>query len=228
MRHINMTLGMIMVLALISNVAAGQELGEVIDLPEVDRTEGGQFYDLLFRRHSVRSFSEDPMDMRELSRLLFSGQGITRANRFRTVPSGGAQYPIDIYVLVGDVEGLDAGIYKYVPQGHRLERVSNEDRRRQMGSAALGQDWLADAPVVLVICAEYRRITGRYGERGERYAIIESGCTAQNISLESEDLGLGTVLIGAFHDRSVAQLIEAPDGVEPLLIMPIGTPTEGE
>ncbi len=229
MRHIYRTLVLtILVVLFFSNMAAAQAVGGVVDLPEVDRTEGGPFYDLLFRRKSVRSFADEPMDMRQLSRLLFSGQGITRDNRFRTVPSGGAQYPIDIYVLVGDVEGLETGIYKYVPQGHRLERVNAEDRRRQMGTAALGQDWLADAPVVLVICAEYRRITGRYGERGERYAIIESGCTAQNISLMSVDLGLGTVLVGAFHDRSVAQLIEAPDGVEPLLIMPIGTPAEEE
>ncbi len=204
--------------------AGNGEVGQMIDLPAVDRQEGGAFFDLLFRRQSTRSFEDESIDLPQLSRLLFAGQGITRDDRFRTVPSGGAQYPIDIYVVAGDVEGLDAGIYRYVPHGHLLERIADEDRRTALAEASLSQDWMAAAPVMLVISAEYSRITGRYGERGERYAVIESGCTAQNISLECADLGLGATVVGAFHDERVARLIEAPEGVAPLMIMPIGVP----
>jgi SagB-type dehydrogenase family enzyme len=81
---------------------------------------------------------------------------------------------------------------------------------------------MARAPLSIVICAEYRRITGKYGSRGERYAIVESGHMAQNIFLQSMALGLQAAVVGAFTDAEVQRVLRVESGVGPLLVMPVG------
>jgi SagB-type dehydrogenase family enzyme len=157
--------------------------------------------------------------------LLWAAQGITDRNRgFRSAPSGGALYPLDVYVVAGKggVEGIGAGIYRYLPQKHVLEKLGDGDRRERLAQAALQQTWIGEAPVVFVITAEYSRITGKYGQRGIRYAQIEIGHVGQNIFLQAEALKLRTGIVGAFYDDKVAETIEAPDKHEPMLIMPVG------
>jgi SagB-type dehydrogenase family enzyme len=176
-------------------------------------------------RRTVRAFRPDPLGMPQLSQLLWAAQGITDERRgFRAAPSGGALYPLDVYAVVGErgVEGLRAGIYRYHPAGHRLEIISTEDRRREVAGAALSQMWIATAPVIFVITAEYERITRTYGERGVRYAHIEVGHVGQNIFLQAGALGLEAGIVGAFRDASVAEAIEAPKEHEPLIIIPVG------
>jgi SagB-type dehydrogenase family enzyme len=82
--------------------------------------------------------------------------------------------------------------------------------------------WMAKAPVSMVMTAEYRRITSKYGERGVRYAMIEAGHVAQNIFLQAEALGMGAGIVGAFHDNEVIQVMKIPLSHEPLIIMPVG------
>jgi SagB-type dehydrogenase family enzyme len=176
-------------------------------------------------RRTIRAFRTDPLGMDQLSQLLWAAQGVTDERRgFRAAPSGGALYPLDVYAVVGEggVVGLGSGIYLYYPASHRLELISKGDRRREVAKAALSQMWIARAPVIFVITAEYERITRTYGERGVRYAHIEVGHVGQNILLQAGAVGLGAGIVGAFRDASVAEAIGAPKEHEPLIILPVG------
>lgn len=176
-------------------------------------------------RRTVRAFGPDSLSIVQLSQLLWAAQGTTDARRgLRAAPSAGALYPLDIYVVVGKggVEALAAGVYRYRPANHGLEVVDKEDRRKDVAHAALTQMWIATAPVIFVITAEYGRITSKYGERGVRYAHIEVGHVGQNIFLQAEALKLVAGIVGAFRDASLADAIGAPKGQEPLIIIPVG------
>jgi SagB-type dehydrogenase family enzyme len=176
-------------------------------------------------RRTVRSYISKPITLEHLSQILWAAQGITEDPGFkRAAPSAGALYPIDVYAAVGQgsVEGLREGVYHYGPSGHLLEEQSRADAREDIAKAALGQIWAAGAPVILVLTAEYRRITVKYGERGKRYAMIEVGHIGQNIFLQCGALGLSAGIIGAFNDNKVARAMRVMKHHEPLVLMPIG------
>ena len=205
----------------------GQTNQESIDLPKIKSMENGSLTDLLYQRRSVRNFSPGEITLDQVSRILFSAQGITRQNRFRTVPSAGALYPLEVYLVTGSVQGLEAGVYAYRPHGHELIQVSSGDRREELAGQCYGQMWVAEAQAVVVICAVYDRVTGKYGQRGERYAHIEAGCAAQNVSLTGYSLGLGSTVVGAFSDKGVAEVVQAAGREEkPLVVMPVGLMSE--
>jgi SagB-type dehydrogenase family enzyme len=176
-------------------------------------------------RRTIRDFKERILSLAHLSQLLWAAQGITdSAMGRRAAPSGGALYPLDIYVVIGEngVEKIEAGVYHYLPKEHSISLISKGDLKKEMASASLGQRWMAKAPVIFVITAEYRRITGKYGERGIRYALIETGHVGQNLSLQAEALGLGAGIVGAFNDLEVSKVTTLPFKHEPLLMMPVG------
>jgi SagB-type dehydrogenase family enzyme len=179
----------------------------------------------LKNRRTVRAFGAAAIDPSQLSQLLWAAQGIT-ADRgaLRAAPSAGALYPMDVYVAVGKkgVNGIEAGVYHYGSRKHRLFAVSGGDVRKLLARAALSQNWVARAPISLVITAEYRRITGKYGKRGVRYAMIEAGHIGQNVFLQAEALGLKAGIVGAFDDKGVNRTLNIPLSHEPLLVMPIG------
>lgn len=176
----------------------------------------------LLSRRSVREYSSKPLTVSDLSQLLWAAQGITRAGGYRTAPSAGATYPLEVYLVTGNVEELPSGIYKYDPRAHDLTLIAAGDKRSDLSRAALGQECIERAPASLVFSAVYERTTGRYGERGRRYVHMEVGHAAQNVYLQAAALNLGTVVIGAFHDDRVRKLIQMPSKEEPLYIMPVG------
>lgn len=182
----------------------------------------------LTTRRSVRSFRADALKLAQVSQLLWAAQGITGAQRLRTAPSAGALYPLELYLLAGNVEGLAAGIYKYRPDGHALVRVAEEDRRRALADAALGQQFIAQAPAVFVLAGVYERTAKRYGERAPRYVHIEVGHAGQNLSLQAVALGLGSVPVGAFRDPEVRRIVGMPEEEAPLYIIPVGRPRQGQ
>jgi SagB-type dehydrogenase family enzyme len=141
---------------------------------------------------------------------------------FRTAPSAGALYPLEVYIVAGNVSGLPAGVYKYKHKGHELLRISAGDKRKELCRAALGQEAIKDAGAVMVFTVVYERTTVKYGERGKRYVYMETGHAAQNVYLEAESLNLGTVAIGAFTDSEVKKVLNLPEKEEPLYLMPIG------
>jgi len=176
-------------------------------------------------RRTIRDFKDRLLSLTHLSQLLWAAQGITDPTiGRRAAPSGGALYPLDIYVLIGEngVEKMEAGVYHYLPKEHSVLPISKGDRRKEIASASLGQMWMAKAPIIFIITAEYKRITGKYGERGIRYALIEVGHVGQNLFLQAEALGLGAGIVGAFNDLEVSKVAGLPSKHEPLLIMPLG------
>jgi len=177
------------------------------------------------QRRTVRAFSPQMLQLDQLSQLLWSAQGLTGGSGYkRSAPSAGALYPMDVYAVAGpgSVARIEAGVYRYDPQGHMLSRVAKRDARDEVARACLSQMWMAQAPVNLVVTAEYSRITGKYGNRGLRYAMIEAGHIGQNLFLQAEALGLKAGIVGAYHDERLIEIMNLPRTHEPLLIMPIG------
>jgi SagB-type dehydrogenase family enzyme len=176
----------------------------------------------LLERRSFREYAAEPLKLAEISQLLWAAQGITSPRGLRTAPSAGALYPLEILLVAGEVVDLEAGVYRYQPEGHRLRLVLEGDHRQELSRAALNQTALSDAPVVIIIAAIYERTTVKYGERGVQYVHIEVGCVSENISLQAVSLGLGTVFIGAFHDDEVSRVLQLEADERPLGLMPVG------
>ena len=157
--------------------------------------------------------------------MLWAAYGVTEQGGFkRSTASVGALYPLDLYAAIGDsgVNGIPGGFYHYDPLAHRIDLLSEKDPRQDLAKASLRQMWMARAPMSLVITAEYGRICNKYGERGKRYALIETGHVCQNIFLQAEALSLGAGIVGAFEDEKVIEILGLPKMHEPLLIMPVG------
>lgn len=193
-----------------------------VDLPEPRLSGLVSLEETLAERRSIREYSQTPLTMEQVSQLLWAAQGITSDGGGRTAPSAGALYPLEIYLIAGNVEDLAPGIYKYYPQGHKLVRLQDRDVRRELSAAALGQAPVNAGAIDLVISAVYGRTTQKYGERGIRYAQIEVGHAAQNVVLQATSLNLGAVTIGAFDDNLVEAVIGLPENESALYIIPIG------
>lgn len=176
----------------------------------------------LKRRRSVREYQDKPLTLEEISQLLWAAQGITGEYGMRTAPSAGALYPIELYIAAGRVDGLAAGIYRYRPKGHELQKVAEGDKRGDLYQASLEQESLRDGAAVVVIAAVYGRTTRKYGGRGIMYVHMEVGGVAENIYLQAVSLGIGTVFLGAFDDEMVKKVVNMAEGEEPLAIMPFG------
>ena len=195
-----------------------------IELP-APQTEGSMSLEsALFKRRSVRSYQNRPLSLISVSQLLWAAQGITNSMSFRTAPSAGALYPLEVYVFAGNVEGLSAGLYRYNNRSHRLDRLDERDRRDDLCRAALGQTPVRQAPAVFLITGVGRRITAKYGNRGMRYMLMEAGHVAQNICLQTTALDLGSVAIGAFSDREAADILKLNPEESPLYIIAVGKP----
>jgi SagB-type dehydrogenase family enzyme len=194
-----------------------------VKLPKPEIRGGMGVEEALGKRRSVRAYLDEPISLKELSQILWAAQGMVDSWR-RTSPSAGATYPLEIYVVVGKVQDIEPGIYRYDPKSHSIEMRKGGDVREELARASLSQLWISDASVVLAIAACYRRTTTRYGRRGERYVHMEAGHVGQNVHLEAVSLGLGTCMVGAFDDRSVKDVLELPEEEEPLYIMPVGKP----
>ena len=194
----------------------------VIKLPQPKYDSQTSVEEALLERRSIRDYSDEPLTLAEVSQLLWAAQGITNQRGFRTTPSAGALYPLELYLVVGQVEGLVEGVYKYQPDGHQLEKISQGDKRADLAEAALGQSAIKEAAAMIVFSAVYQRTTGKYGERGIRYVYIEVGHAAQNVYLEAVSLDLGTVVIGAFEEGEIKKIIEMADEEEPIYLMPVG------
>jgi SagB-type dehydrogenase family enzyme len=179
----------------------------------------------LRRRRSRRDFTDQPLTLAEVAQLLWAAQGITGAEGERSAPSAGGLYPLESYLVAGKVDDLTTGVYRYDPRRHLLTRILEGDRRVPLARIAVDQSCVRDAAADLVFAAVYSRTTRKYGERGERYVHIDLGHAAQNVYLQAEALGLGTVIVGAFDDEPVARLLSLGRGQKPLAIMPVGRKT---
>ena len=194
----------------------------IITLPTANVASEVSVEDALLKRRSIRRYADEPLNVNEVSQLLWAAQGVTNSRGFRTSPSAGALYPLETYVVIGNVSQLPSGVYKYKPNRHGLVKMVKGDKRAALSRAALGQGAINNAPVTVIFFAVYRRTTSKYGQRGIRYVFMETGHAAQNICLQAVSLGLGTVTIGAFHDEKVKEIVGAMPNEEPLYIIPVG------
>jgi SagB-type dehydrogenase family enzyme len=214
------TLGLLL-LAMVGT-AVGQGTADTVMLPEPRYRSHVSVEEALRDRRSVRNYSPDSLTLADIAQLLWSAQGVSDGRYRRTAPSAGALYPLELYLVVGNVEALPAGIYQYRPAEHALSRIVAGDKRDGLARAALRQTWVRDAPAVIVMTAVYERSTRKYGDRGQRYVHMEAGHAAQNIYLQAVPLGLGTVTVGAFSDGKVKQILDLPENEAPLYLMPVG------
>ncbi len=189
---------------------------------EVAAVKAASLEELLQQRRSIRQYSDVPLTRDEVMKLLWAGQGVTSDRGFRTAPSAGALYPLEMYLVAGNVDNLAPGIYKYNPAKDELTIVKEGDVRASLAAASLGQGSVADGAIDIVMAAVYERTKIKYGSRGERYVHIEVGHAAQNICLQATALGLGLVTVGAFDDAEVAKIVGMSQDESPLYVMPVG------
>lgn len=196
---------------------------EIIKLPKPRYDSETSIEKALLKRRSVRRYKDEPLTLTEVSQLLWAAQGITDPKKgFRTAPSAGALYPLEVYVAIGNVRGVAKGVYKYNPYKHELVKVKDGDVRDKLTAAARWQRWVGKGAIVIVFSAVYKRTTKKYGQRGIRYVHLDCGHAAQNVYLQSVSLKLGTVVIGAFKDNEVRKIIGMSKEEQPLYLMPVG------
>ena len=105
--------------------------------------------------------------------------------------------------------------------------VEQEETKKRLAEAALDQSFIEEAPVIIVVCANVPRTEKRYGKRGTNlYIIQDTAASVQNIHLTAYSLGYATCWVGAFDDDKVSKVVETPEKVRPLAIIPIGKPNE--
>jgi len=202
-------------------------VSQEISLPPPQEQGRVTLEEAINQRRSIRDFTSESITLAQLSQILQAAGGISHTSRGRrTVPSAGATYPLEIFVLCGQncVTALDAGIYYYNVDTHTLTLHHKGDARLELSRAALSQSFIYDAPVDIIVCAEYERTARRYGKRAERYVHFEVGHAGQNIYLQATALGLGTVAVGAFFDEKVREVLQVDERYRPLYIMPVGKP----
>jgi len=205
------------------NPPAGQGAAAV-QLPPPSHKGAVSVAEALKARRTVRHFASRPLALAQVGQILWAADGLSDPRGLRTAPSAGATYPLELYLVVGErgVTNLAPGVYRYLVSEHALSPTVKGDLRAPVARASLHQSWMAEAPVMVIIAAEYRRCTARYGERGVMYTHMESGHVSQNVFLMAETLGLGAGIVGAFEDKGLAQALKLPQDQVPLLVMPVG------
>lgn len=217
---------------IIPKPAMPPEFKEYPKLPKIKlpnpEFRGISIEEALRKRRSIREYSKKSLTLSEMSQLLWAAQGITGkiyGTFLRTAPSAGALYPFEIYIFVNNVNNLKNGIYHFSLRDHSIVLIKEGDFRDKLLRASLEQEMVRDAAAVFVLSAIFDRTRSKYGERGYRYVYMEAGHISQNIYLQATSLGLGTVVVGAFADDKINELIGIDGRKEAVIaIQPVGRP----
>ena len=205
----------------------GKGMNTAVSLPS-PRTRGElSVEEAINRRHSVRNFKDEPLELGYISQILWAAGGSridAVSSATRTYPSAGGIYPQEFFVFAGNIKGLDPGLYRYNHTNHTLELSQEGDLRRELAAASLGQSSPRTAPATIAIAADYERMMNRYGDRGIRYVHMDAGHSGENIYLAAASLGLGTVALGAFNDSAVNSLAGLPENLDMIYLFPLGKP----
>ena len=195
------------------------DTSEVSELPAPRKVGKMSLEESLTRRRSIRRFSPEALSRQQIAQLCWAGQGVTDSNRgFRTSPSAGALYPLELYVVTAE------GVERYIPQRHAMEKHMEGDLRPKLQAAALDQSCVGQAPAVFVVTGVVSRTAQKYGRRAMRYVLIEVGHVSQNLLLQATAMGLGTVPVGAMREEEVSKILSLPADHTPLFLIPIGAP----
>jgi len=196
----------------------------MITLPRPRLTHERSLEWALAARRSVREYLRVPLALRELGQLLWAAQGFTSADGLRTTPSAGALYPLEVYAVIGSVDDIPSGIYRYAARRHTISPVVSGNHRADLAIAALGQEFVREAAAVIALVAVPSRTTEKYGARGLRYVHMEVGHAAQNVCLQAVALDLGCVVVGAFDDTAIKKALGLGAIEEPMCVIPVGQP----
>lgn len=198
-----------------------------IELPGEDEwPDTGQAFDeVIKKRRSVRNFSNTPITLAELSKVLFQTYGISGeipmsgggSHRLRTAPSGGALYPAEIYLGVRKVESLEPGIYHYQVSNHSLEALQLFDPTEKLSEVLCGQEYCEQASVVFLISGFLARTQYKYGERGYRYVLLDIGHLAQNLYLSCTALDKSIMTTCGFFDDLANELLQIDGKAETMM-----------
>lgn len=186
-----------------------------IELPPPSFDQAVSIWEVIKKRRSVREFKEEPISSSALSQILWASQGITQdiqGMELRTVPSAGALYPIETYLVINNVSEIETGIYHYAVETHKLEQLKQGDFHTPIARAALDQEVAYGANVVFVWTAVFERSRWKYKQRAYRYVYLDAGHVAQNVALSAVALGLSSCQIGALYDDE-ANVLLGIDGV---------------
>ncbi len=224
-------IGMTVILLFAGGLCCNQPKGDAMESQKSDRSislpapaKSGDVSveTALQQRRSVRSYAPEPLALEDIAQLLWAAQGITSPDGLRTAPSAGALYPLEVYIVTGNVSGLKEGIYRYIPQQHALTLIQDGDYRAKLSAAALGQGCVREAPAVIVFTGVSSRITGKYGQRGIQYMMMEAGHAAQNVCLQAVTRQIGVVPVGAFKEDQVSRILQLDNSELPLYLLPMG------
>lgn len=202
--------------------AAGENLSSsIVTLPKPQTNGQYSLEEALAKRRSVNQFTEIPLALEQIGQLCWAGQGITDPNRgLRTAPSAGALYPIKLYVLLPD------GLFIYDPARHELKLMIGGDLRNAVFNSSFNQRFIQKAPCIFIIAGNPKIIEAKYRNRGEKFTSLEAGHIAENIELQAVTLGLGSIPVGVFDAKTIAQICKMPETYEVFYLMPIGHPVE--
>ena len=193
-----------------------------IALPAPQRSGPLALEQCLQARRSVRRYRPAALPLGEVAQVLWAAQGVTSREGYRTAPSAGATFPLEVSLAVRNVEGLAPGVYRYRPSAHDLAQILSGDPIQALAAASGGQDCVRHCVAALIFSAVFPRTMARYGGRGRFYVWAEVGHAAQNVYLQATQLKLGTVAVGAFEPEQVRRITGLSAQEEALYIMPLG------
>ena len=204
---------------------------KLIDLipPEEFEIGGKSFLDVVNRRISRRNYTDEALNLEELSFLLWCTQGVKKVIKtgrgvMRTVPSAGAKSPLETYLIINRVNGIEPGLYRYISFSHKLLFVKTiEDAEIKVGELTYDQKFVGKGAVIFFWVAIPYRTEWRYTILAHKFIAIDLGLVCENLYLACEAIDLGTVAIGYYEQKKLDSLLEL-DGKDEfvVLVAPVG------
>ena len=173
--------------------------------------------DAIAGRRSTREFSDAPISAEELSYLLWATQGTTAVQRddtgtivqrFRAAPSAGARYPLETYLAIHRVQGMAAGVYRYLPNEHQLVLVREDAQiSRRLMAACYGIPTVGSAPVVFIWSATPYRTEWKYTYLSHRMIAMEAGHVCENLYLAGASCSTGVCAMLSYHQPKLDEML---------------------
>ncbi|MGB7581745.1 MAG: DJ-1/PfpI family protein [Sedimentisphaerales bacterium] len=195
---------------------------KAIQLPEPNNSGTVSLETAINTRRSAQQFADKPLNYTQIGQLLWAGQGIIdKQQELRAAPSADDLYPIELYLVTSE------GLFAYNPEHHSLspKQISTLNMRKQLSVAASGQELVENAACDIIIASSIRKAANKYGNKAQRFVLLEAGYVAENIQLQAASMGLTSLSVGSFEPRNITRICELPAGeIEPLLIVCVGYP----
>ncbi len=204
------------------NGYSAQDSSKTIKLPEPMTNGSISVEKALDERRSTRSFGKSGLTLNEVSELLWAAQGVTDDQGHRTAPSAMAKYPLEVYLLAGNVSGLPQGVYHYIPQNHSLAVITQGKIDEYCNASAGFEGWIKTAPAIFVITGDMNRMSTLPGRDLSRWVYIEGGAAAENLLLEVVSLNLASTYTAGFNANKTTELLGLSPGEVPIGVLPVG------